>query len=117
MRVRPLPASEASRPLPHERRECGPYRRAKRAGRYRTSEARAAFQRCEARLGRASDASAAFAEVRSAEARSARLSAPHILQHMPVDVDAAVISSTRLSADYSVVALAAPEVASLARPG
>jgi dihydroorotate dehydrogenase electron transfer subunit len=36
---------------------------------------------------------------------------------MPVDVDAAVISNTRLSADYSVVALAAPEVASLARPG
>lgn len=36
---------------------------------------------------------------------------------MPVDVDAAVISNTRLSDDYSVVALAAPEVASLARPG
>lgn len=36
---------------------------------------------------------------------------------MLVDVDAAVISNTRLSADYSVVALAAPEVASLARPG
>ena len=36
---------------------------------------------------------------------------------MPIDVDAAVISNTRLSADYSVVALAAPEVASLARPG
>ena len=35
----------------------------------------------------------------------------------PVDVDAAVISNTRLSDDYSVVALAAPEVASLARPG
>jgi dihydroorotate dehydrogenase electron transfer subunit len=35
----------------------------------------------------------------------------------PVDVDAAVISNTRLSEDYSVVALAAPEVASLARPG
>ncbi len=36
---------------------------------------------------------------------------------MPVDVDAAVISNTRLSEDYSVVALAAPQVASLARPG
>jgi dihydroorotate dehydrogenase electron transfer subunit len=36
---------------------------------------------------------------------------------MPVDVDAAVISNTRLSGDYSVVALAAPEVAALARPG
>ena len=36
---------------------------------------------------------------------------------MPVDVDAAVISNTRLSEDYSVVALAAPEVAALARPG
>jgi dihydroorotate dehydrogenase electron transfer subunit len=36
---------------------------------------------------------------------------------MPVDVDAAVISNTRLSEDYSVVALAAPEVALLARPG
>jgi len=35
----------------------------------------------------------------------------------PVDVDAAVIANTRLSDDYSVVALAAPEVASLARPG
>lgn len=36
---------------------------------------------------------------------------------MPVDVDAAVISNTRLSDDYSVVALAAPEVAALALPG
>jgi dihydroorotate dehydrogenase electron transfer subunit len=36
---------------------------------------------------------------------------------MPVDVDAAVISNTRLSDDYSVIALAAPEVASLALPG
>jgi dihydroorotate dehydrogenase electron transfer subunit len=36
---------------------------------------------------------------------------------MPIDVDAAVISNTRLSDDYSVVALAAPEVALLARPG
>ncbi len=36
---------------------------------------------------------------------------------MPVDVDAAVISNTRLSEDYSVIALAAPEVAALARPG
>src|SRR5215212_9545574 len=36
---------------------------------------------------------------------------------MPVDVDAAVISNTRLSDDYSVVTLAAPEIASLTRPG
>lgn len=36
---------------------------------------------------------------------------------MPVDVDAAVISNTRLSDDYSVLALAAPEVAARARPG
>ena len=36
---------------------------------------------------------------------------------MPVDVDAAVVSNTQLSEDYSVVALAAPEVAALARPG
>lgn len=36
---------------------------------------------------------------------------------MPIDVDAAVISNTRLSADYNVVGLAAPEIASLARPG
>jgi dihydroorotate dehydrogenase electron transfer subunit len=36
---------------------------------------------------------------------------------MPVDVDAAVISNTRLSDDYSVIALAAPEVASAALPG
>jgi len=36
---------------------------------------------------------------------------------MPIDVDAAVISNTRLSDDYNVVALAAPEVALLARPG
>ncbi len=36
---------------------------------------------------------------------------------MPVDVDAVVISNTRLSEDYSVVALAAPTVAALARPG
>ncbi len=36
---------------------------------------------------------------------------------MPIDVDAQVISNTRLSDDYSVVALAAPEIASLAEPG
>lgn len=36
---------------------------------------------------------------------------------MPVDVDAAVISNTRLSHDYSVVALAAPAIAALAEPG
>jgi dihydroorotate dehydrogenase electron transfer subunit len=36
---------------------------------------------------------------------------------MPLDVDAAVIANTRLSDDYSVLALAAPEVAALAQPG
>lgn len=36
---------------------------------------------------------------------------------MPVDVDAAVISNTRLSDDYSVLALAAPAIASAASPG
>lgn len=36
---------------------------------------------------------------------------------MPVDIDAEVMGNTRLSSDYSVVALAAPEIASLARPG
>jgi dihydroorotate dehydrogenase electron transfer subunit len=36
---------------------------------------------------------------------------------MPLDVDAQVISNTRLSDDYSVVVLAAPEIAALARPG
>jgi dihydroorotate dehydrogenase electron transfer subunit len=36
---------------------------------------------------------------------------------MPVDVDAAVIANTRLSDDYSVLALAAPDIAALARPG
>ena len=36
---------------------------------------------------------------------------------MPIDVDARIISNTRLSRDYSVVALAAPEIASLAEPG
>jgi dihydroorotate dehydrogenase electron transfer subunit len=36
---------------------------------------------------------------------------------MPVDVDAAVISNTRLSDDYNVVALAAPAIGALAEPG
>jgi dihydroorotate dehydrogenase electron transfer subunit len=36
---------------------------------------------------------------------------------MPVDVDAAVISNTRLSDDYSVLALAAPAIAASALPG
>lgn len=36
---------------------------------------------------------------------------------MPVDIDAAVISNTRLSSEYCVVALAAPEIAARARPG
>lgn len=36
---------------------------------------------------------------------------------MPADIEAAVISNTRLSDHYSVLALAAPEIAALARPG
>jgi dihydroorotate dehydrogenase electron transfer subunit len=36
---------------------------------------------------------------------------------MLVDVDAAVIANTRLSEDYSVLALAAPDIAAAARPG
>ena len=36
---------------------------------------------------------------------------------MPVDIDAAVIANRRLSADYNVLSLAAPEVAAAARPG
>lgn len=36
---------------------------------------------------------------------------------MPVDIDAAVIGNTRLSEDYSVLALAAPGIAAAARPG
>jgi len=36
---------------------------------------------------------------------------------MPVDIDATVIANRRLSADYNVLALAAPEIAAAARPG
>jgi len=36
---------------------------------------------------------------------------------MPADIDAVVIANTRLSEDYSVLALAAPEIAARARPG
>jgi dihydroorotate dehydrogenase electron transfer subunit len=36
---------------------------------------------------------------------------------MPVDIDATVIANRRLSADYNVLSLAAPEVAARARPG
>jgi len=36
---------------------------------------------------------------------------------MPVDIDAAVIANTRLSDDYSVIALATPQIAALAQPG
>lgn len=36
---------------------------------------------------------------------------------MPVDVPAVVLANTRLSADYNVLSLAAPEVARLAAPG
>lgn len=36
---------------------------------------------------------------------------------MPIDVEAVVLSNTRLSDDYNVLALAAPELARSARPG
>ena len=36
---------------------------------------------------------------------------------MPADVEARVISNTRLSSDYNVIALAAPEIAEIAAPG
>ena len=36
---------------------------------------------------------------------------------MPLDVDAAVLANTRLSDDYSVLALAAPAIAASAQPG
>ena len=36
---------------------------------------------------------------------------------MPVDIDAAVIGNRRLSADYNILSLAAPEIAARARPG
>lgn len=36
---------------------------------------------------------------------------------MPVDIDAAVIANRRLSADYNVLSLAAPEIAAAAHPG
>ena len=36
---------------------------------------------------------------------------------VPIDVDAVVLSNDRLSPDYNVVRLAAPEIAELSRPG
>ncbi len=36
---------------------------------------------------------------------------------MPVDIDATVIANRRLSADYNLLSLAAPEIAASARPG
>src|SRR3954464_6250623 len=36
---------------------------------------------------------------------------------MPIDVSAEVIGNTRLSADYNVLALAAPAIAAAAEPG
>ena len=36
---------------------------------------------------------------------------------MPVDVDAVVLSNTRLSPDYNVLALAAPDIAARTKPG
>jgi dihydroorotate dehydrogenase electron transfer subunit len=36
---------------------------------------------------------------------------------MPVDIEARVVRNTRLSPDYNVIALAAPEIAVTAAPG
>jgi dihydroorotate dehydrogenase electron transfer subunit len=36
---------------------------------------------------------------------------------MPVDIEARVIANTRLSPDYNVIALAAPEIAAIVQPG
>ena len=36
---------------------------------------------------------------------------------MPVDVEARVIRNARLSAEYNVIALAAPEIAAMTQPG
>jgi dihydroorotate dehydrogenase electron transfer subunit len=41
----------------------------------------------------------------------------YILSTMPVDVDATVMSNTRLSDDYCVIALEASEIAALTQPG
>jgi dihydroorotate dehydrogenase electron transfer subunit len=43
--------------------------------------------------------------------------AADILRSVPVDIDAEVIANTPLSADYNVLGLAAPEIASIARAG
>ena len=40
-----------------------------------------------------------------------------ILRGVPVDLDAAVVTNARLSADYNVISFSAPEIAALARPG
>ncbi len=40
-----------------------------------------------------------------------------ILRYMPIDIDAVVLSNTRLSKDYNVVTLAAQEIARQTRPG
>ena len=40
-----------------------------------------------------------------------------ILSVMPIDVDAVVLSNNRLSPNYNVVAIAAPEIATQAQPG
>src|SRR6187549_2286829 len=40
-----------------------------------------------------------------------------ILTPMPLDVEARVIQNTRLSPDYNVITLAAPEIAAATKPG
>src|SRR5262249_28152439 len=56
----------------------------------------------------------------SCNLHSAICSRMNIVQYtalMPADISARVIANTRLSSDYNVLALAAPEIAAAARPG
>jgi len=46
-----------------------------------------------------------------------RTRSPCILPPMPLDVEAKVVGNTRLSADYNVIVLAAPEIAAATKPG
>ncbi len=89
-----------------------------RADQYRGSGlgARRSGSRQSADGGRSSDGRRRTVDRRAPNAER-RIPSPGILHHMPSDVDAAVISNARLSDDYSVLSLEAPEIAALALPG
>ncbi len=53
----------------------------------------------------------------SSKAATGRRRGPRYTRSMPVDVEARVLRNTRLSSDYNVIALAAPEIAAVAAPG